>query len=107
MSKRLQIIISDATYEQLESTYNLAVDGFPQVKMNLSDVIEAMIHTSKVNLPELRLKHTDLKRALLNLAKQKDLSVEDVVSQLAELKSSLTRKEIKKASKVESSSEES
>ena len=101
MSKRLQIMLSDSAYETVEKTQKQAVDGFPQVKINFSDVIEAMIPNSKVNLTELRLKHTDLRRTLLDLAKRKDLSVEDIVNQMSELKGALGKKETKKLSKGE------
>ncbi len=101
MSKRLQIILSPHAYECLEKNHKEATQGFSQVKLNFSDVIEAMILTSKLNLTDLRLKHTDLRRTLLDLAKRKDISVEDIVIQMAELKSVLGKKETKKLFKGE------
>ena len=102
MSKRLQIILSKTAYEYLEKNHNQATEGFHQVKLSFSDVIEAMVLNSKLNLTDLRLKHTDLRRTLLVLAKRKDVSVEDIVNQMVELKSVLGKKETKKLFKGES-----
>ena len=101
MIKRLQVLLSQEAYEEVENIHKKATEGHAQVKLNFSDVIDFMILNSKVSVSDLRLKHTDLRRALLGMAKQKDLSVEDIVSQLAELKNVLGKREVKKLSKPE------
>ncbi len=106
MSKRLQVILSDSAFEQVEKTYKASVDGHPTVKLNYSDVIEMMILNSKVHVADIRLKHTDLRKTLMDLAKRKDLSVEEIISSMAELKGVLGKKESKKLLKTDSETEQ-
>lgn len=106
MSKRLQIIISDSAFQQVEKTYNAAVEGHPTVKLNYSDVIEAMVLNSKVHVADLRLKHTDLRKTLMDLAKRKDLSVEEIISSISELKGVLGKRESKKLFKTDAETEQ-
>ena len=101
MSKRLQIIISDSAFEAVETTYKQVTEGHPTVKLNMSDVIEAMIFNSKINTNDLRMKFTDLRRTLLDLAKRKDLDVEEILKSVVELKGVLAKKDSKKLLKGE------
>ncbi len=106
MSKRLQVILSDSAFEQVEKTYKASVEGHPTVKLNYSDVVEMMILNSKVHVADIRLKHTDLRKTLMDLAKRKDLSVEEIISSMAELKGVLGKKESKKLLKAEAETEQ-
>lgn len=101
MSKRLQIILNENTFSLIESTHKQICDGHPQVKLNFSDLINEMISCSKININDIRSKHTDIRRTLIELAKQKDLKVEEVIQQLAQLKTFTVKKELKKLSKSE------
>ncbi len=105
MSKRLQVILSDSAFEQVDKTYKSAIEGHPTVKLNYSDVIELMILNSKVHVADIRLKHTDLRKTLMDLAKRKNLSVEEIISSMSELKGVLGKKESKKLFKGESEAE--
>lgn len=101
MAKRLQIVIGEDAFERVDQVYKKATEGQPTVKLNYSNVIEEMILNSKVSISDIRSKHTDLRKTLLDLAKRKDISVEDVVSQIADIKGGLSKRETKKLAKAE------
>lgn len=84
--KRLQIILTDEAWAEVEKVYNDATDGFKTGSINYSDVINEMMLNSKVDLKELRLKHTDIRKSLLNLAKSADLDVEAAIKALSEMR---------------------
>jgi len=84
--KRLQIILTDEAWAEVEKIYNDATDGFKTGSINYSDVINEMMLNSKVDLKELRLKHTDIRKSLLNLAKSENLDVEAAIKALSEMR---------------------
>ena len=106
MSKRMQVILSHEAYEKVFRIHKHATEGHPTVKLNLSDVVEEFVLSGKVSVSSLRAKHTDLRRTLMDLAKKKDVSVEDIVSSLAEIKGGLTKRETKKLAKAEVAAEQ-
>ena len=101
MSKRLQIYISDSAYELVQKTLKQATDGHSNIKINISDVIESMIETSKVNIQGLRTKHTDIRKILKELVKRKNLTAEDIINNVSELTNTSLKKEIKIKQKQE------
>ncbi len=101
MSKRLQIYISDSAYSLVQETLKEATNGHSNIKINLSDVIEAMIKCSKVNIQELRTKHTDVRKILKELVKRKNLTAEDILNNVSELINASQKKEIKMKHKQE------
>jgi hypothetical protein len=90
--KRLQVILTDEAWSEIEKVYKDATDGFKTGSINYSDVINEMIVNSKVDLKELRLKHTDIRKSLLNLAKSEHLDVEAAIKALSEIRSRGSKK---------------
>lgn len=90
--KRLQVILSDDAWTEIERVYVEATTDFKTGSINYSDVINEMILNSKVDLRELRLKHTDIRKSLLNLAKSENIDVESVLKTLNEIRSRSTKK---------------
>jgi len=85
--KRLQIIMSDEAWVVLDKVYKDANTDFKIGSINYSDVINEMILTSKVDLRELRLKHTDIRKSLLSLAKSTNVDVDSALKILNEIRS--------------------
>ena len=90
--KRLQVILSDDAWAEIERVYAEATTDFKTGSINYSDVINEMILNSKVDLRELRLKHTDIRKSLLNLAKSENIDVESVLKTLNEIRSRSSKK---------------
>jgi len=90
--KRLQVILSDDAWAEIERVHKDAMDGFKTGSINYSDVINEMVLNSKIDLKELRLKHTDIRKSLLNLAKSENLDVESALKILNEIRSRTSKK---------------
>ncbi len=84
--KRLQVILSDEAWREVETITKEATEKFESGSINYSDVINEMILTSKVDVKLLQLKHTDLRRSLKVLAGKNDLDIEAAIKSLMELK---------------------
>lgn len=85
--KRLQVILSDEAWMEIERVYKDVTSDFKTGSINYSDVINEMVLNSKVDLKELRLKHTDIRKSLLNLANSENLDVESALKVLNEIRS--------------------
>lgn len=90
--KRLQVILSDEAWMEIERVYNDVTSDFKTGSINYSDVINEMVLNSKVDLRELRLKHTDIRKSLLNLAKSENIDVESALKVLNEIRSRSLKK---------------
>lgn len=101
MNKRIQVILSEQALVKLEKTHEEAKKGFQTGTISLADVLNEMILESNLDLKELRTKHTNLKKSLLKLAKEKDLDVETALKVIQDLKSKLTKKNLKSVQKQE------
>lgn len=101
MNKRIQVIISDQALAKLEKVFHDATHDFQVGTISLADLISEMILVSDVDIKELRAKHTNLKKSLLMLAKDKDLDIETALKTLQELKNKNTKKQSKNANSSE------
>lgn len=102
--KRLQVVLTDESWTEVERVYGDATNDFKTGSINYSDVINEMILSSKVDLRELRLKHTDIRKSLLNLAKTENIDVESALKVLNEIRSKNAKKS-KSTSLIEEISE--
>ena len=91
MSKRLQIYLSSEAETKLEKVLSEAVDGFTAGTIKISDVVSEMILASDLDIKELRLKYTDFKKSLIELAHTDNLDIEVAIKALQELKSKITK----------------
>ena len=90
--KRLQVILSDEAWQEVERVYVDATTDFKTGSINYSDVINEMVLNSKVDLRELRLKHTDIRKSLLNLAKAENIDVDAALKVLNEIRTKSAKK---------------
>jgi hypothetical protein len=96
MSKRLQIILNDDAWAQVEAITNEANEGFQAGSISYSDTMAEMVLNSKVDVKLLQLKHTDFRRAMRNAAKE-GLELDSVIKMLQELKAGTHGKRSHKA----------
>lgn len=92
MAKRLQVILTDEAWALVDKTNTEVMDGFKMGTVNFSDVINEMILNSKIEVKELRLKHTELKKSLIILAQTENLDIESAIKTLSELKGKITKR---------------
>lgn len=102
MKKRLQTWVSAEAWTSVESLLKEANEGFDVGKVTLSDLMNDIISSSKVDIKGLQHKHTDLRRSLKVMASKADLDIESVIKSLSELKA----KSAKRPSKNTNSDEE-
>lgn len=91
MSKRLQIYLSPEAEVKLQAIYNEATQNFTSGSMKISDVVSEMILASDLDIKELRLKYTDFKKSLIELAHTENLDIEVAIKALQELKTKITK----------------
>jgi len=95
MSRKLQAILSDAAWLELDRVFNEATEGFKVGTIKQSDVLSEMILTSKVDIKELRAKHTNLKKSLINLAHAESVDIDTAIKTLQEIKNKMAKKSAK------------
>ena len=91
MSKRLQIYLSPEAETKLETIYSEATHGFTAGTIKISDVVSEMILASDLDIKELRLKYTDFKKSLIELAHAENLDIEVAIKALQELKNRISK----------------
>lgn len=91
MSKRLQIYLSPEAEAKLETIHSEATHGFTSGTIKISDVVSEMILASDLDIKELRLKYTDFKKSLIELAHAENLDIEVAIKTLQELKTKITK----------------
>lgn len=99
MSKRIQVLISDEAIKKLESVYNKATKDFKSGVIKIGDVVTEMILQSDIDIKELRIKHTDTKRTLIELAETPELDIDLAIKTLQELKNKGVKKSQKQTPK--------
>lgn len=100
MKKRIQFHVNEEAALVLDQVIKEANNNFDGGNISTSDVLNEMILTSKVNIKELQLKHTDLKQSLRAMASRPDIDLDTVLNVLSELKPSTSKKRLK-SSKTE------
>lgn len=86
MNKRLQVVVSEEAWQAVEALCKEANSGFEAGNISISDAIDEMILSAKVDVRVLQSKRTDLRRALRAMAKKDDLDLESVIRSLTELR---------------------
>lgn len=92
MKKRLQVVLTEEAWTQIEALANEANQNFAAGFITYSDAINEMILTSKADIKTLQLKHTDLRRSLRAMASQAEVDVDSVIKNLMELKAKPVKK---------------
>jgi hypothetical protein len=85
MNKRVQIILDEEAWKIVEDVCSEANENFSLGSVTYSDTINDLILRSKPDVRQLQQKHTDIRRSLKHLAKQKDIDVESAIKALSEM----------------------
>lgn len=86
MKKRLQVVLNDDSWAEVERVTKLANDGFENGNISFSDVLNEMALCSNVDVDKLQTKHTNIRKFLRLLASQKDLDIDAAIKSLQALK---------------------
>lgn len=86
MGKRLQVVVSQDAWDAVEALCKEANLGFEAGNVTVSDAVNEMILSAKVDVRALQSKRTDLRRALRAMASKEELDLESVIRSLSELR---------------------
>lgn len=86
MKKKLQVILNDESWELLETMTKEANEGFKNGTINMSDIVNEILMTAKIDVRALQAKHTNIRRSLRQMALQKDIDIDLAIKNLMELK---------------------
>lgn len=103
MKKKLQIVLTDESWNALESLTNEANDGFLNGTINYSDVVNEVLTTAKVDIKALQAKHTNIRKSLRLMAAQKEIDIDSAIKALMELKTKGPKKSSKSQLSLETS----
>lgn len=92
MKRKLQIVLTDETWALLENLNKEANQEFKTGFITMSDIVNEMILTSKIDLRSLQGKHTNVRKSLRQLSSQKDIDLDLAIKSLMELKNSQNKK---------------
>ncbi len=95
MSKRIQVVLSQKALDELDKVLTAASADFNTGTITLSDVVSEMVLTSNIDIKELRIKHTNIRKYLKNLAQDENTDLDSALKTLIELKSQLSKKQLK------------
>jgi hypothetical protein len=99
MSKRLQLFLNADAEMKLNKVFEDITTGFTSGNIKISDLVSEMILNSDLDIKEVRLKYTDLKKSLLELAHAENIDVDAAIKALLELKNKNTKKVTKSSPK--------
>ncbi len=86
MKKKLQIILNDESWTLLETMTKEANEGFKNGTINMSDIVNEILITAKIDVRALQAKHTNIRRSLRQMALQKNIDIDLAIKNLMELK---------------------
>ncbi len=95
MSKRIQVVLSQKALDELDKVLTAASTDFNTGTITLSDVVSEMVLSSNIDIKDLRIKHTNIRKYLKNLAQDENTDLDSALKTLLELKSQLSKKQLK------------
>lgn len=87
MKKRVQLFLNDEAWSAVDSVTKEANKDFDVGNVSVSDAINEMILTARVDIKTLQLKHTNLRRTLRVLATKEAIDIDAAIKNLQEIKS--------------------
>lgn len=87
MKRKLQVVLSEGAWVQLEAFTKDANDGFNNGSITLSDVVNELVLTAKIDIKSLQGKHINVRKSLRLLATQKEIDIDLAIKTLMDLKS--------------------
>lgn len=97
MKRKLQVILSEESWIMLETLSKEANEGFKSGSINMSDIINEVLQTAKLDIRLLQAKHTNIRRSLRQMASQKDIDIDLAIKNLMELKAIGQKRQAKQA----------
>lgn len=92
MKKRVQVFLNEDALVAVERLEKEANHEFDIGSISLSDAINEMILTSRVDIQTLQGKHTDLRKAVIAMADKPDVDIDFMIKNLQELKVRTSKK---------------
>jgi hypothetical protein len=92
MTKKLQVSVSQEAWNAVEALCSEANLGFDAGNVSVSDAVNEMILSARVDVKALQTKRTDLRRALRAMAGKEELDLESVIRSLSELRGKTGKK---------------
>ncbi len=92
MSKRLQVQVSDDAWKAVEALCKEANQGFDGGNITTSDAVNEMILAAKVDVRTLQVRHTDLRKVLISMAKKEELDLESLLKTLGEMRGNVGKR---------------
>lgn len=86
MRKRLQLVLTDEAMSALEALLKEANEGFKCGSISISDIVNEVLLTAKIDVRVMQAKHTNIRRSLRDMANQKDIDIDLAIKNLMELK---------------------
>ena len=86
MKRKLQVILNEESWTTLDGLVKEANLDFQSGSINMSDVVNEILLTAKIDVRALQIKHTNVRRSLRNLASKKDIDIDLAIKSLMELK---------------------
>lgn len=86
MKKKLQVILTDDSWVTLESMTQEANNDFKNGSITMSDIVNEVLLSTKIDVRALQAKHTNIRRSLRQMAQQKDIDIDLAIKNLMELK---------------------
>lgn len=87
MKRKLQVVLSEDAWVQLEAFTKEANDGFNNGSITLSDVVNELVLNAKIDIKALQGKHINVRKSLRLLATQKEIDIDLAIKTLMDLKS--------------------
>lgn len=86
MKRKLQVILTEDSWSMLDTLVKEANQDFQSGSITMSDVVNEVLLTAKIDVRTLQIKHTNVRRSLRNLANNKDMDIDLAIKSLMEIK---------------------
>ena len=86
MKRKLQVILNEDAWAALETLTKEANDGFTTGSINMSDIVNEVLQTAKIDIRGLQAKHVNVRLSLRQMASQKDIDIDLAIKSLMEMK---------------------
>ena len=86
MKRKLQVVLTEESWATLDALVNEANHEFRSGSINMSDVVNEVLLTAKLDVRALQAKHTNIRRSLRQMASLKDIDIDLAIKNLMDLK---------------------
>ena len=97
MSRKFKGTLTDEAWGLLNTYAKQANDGFIHGWITLSDVLNEIILSTRVEIPLLRMKHLNIRKSLRVMARDKEMDLDLALKSLSEMKSNAPKRVNKSA----------